>query len=93
MSAVDTSVVVPALTRWHEAHDVSRRASAGQSIPFHALVESYAVLARLPTPHRLSAQLAEELLGAWFPRERVLEPPGPVAGGFLARIRDAGSLS
>jgi predicted nucleic acid-binding protein len=66
--AVDTSVIVASLLAWHEHHSASRRAleaamgDAPLVVPVPALVESYAVLTRLPAPHRLSPVDAHALL-------------------------------
>jgi predicted nucleic acid-binding protein len=57
----DTSCMVAAVCGWHVHHasaslDVKRRLGAGESLVLAAptLVEAYAVLSRLPPPHRLS---------------------------------------
>lgn len=58
---------------WHEHHeatrtDLERREHAGESIGVacHSLVEAYAVLTRLPPPHRLSPAEAHAVLrGSW----------------------------
>lgn len=90
MTALDSSVVVPALTRWHQAHDEARLAAAGGSLPARALIESYAVLTRLPGPHRLSPEVTAQLLGAWFPGDRVLDPGPGFAAALAARLAAAG---
>jgi hypothetical protein len=90
VSAVDTSVVVAALAQWHEAHDVARPAARGADIPLHAFVESYSVLTRMPAPHRVRAEVARQLLEAWFPPDKVLDPPPEFAAAFLGRLVDAG---
>jgi predicted nucleic acid-binding protein len=53
--------MVAAVCGWHEHHAaaasaIERRLDRGQrlAVPAHALVETYAVLTRLPPPHRLS---------------------------------------
>lgn len=53
--------MVAAVCGWHEHHAaaasaIERRLDSGQrlAVPAHALVETYAVLTRLPAPHRLS---------------------------------------
>lgn len=58
---VDSSVMVAAVCTWHEHHaaaatDLERRLSNGQTLVVagQALAETYAVLTRLPPPHRLS---------------------------------------
>jgi len=61
--AVDTSVIVPAHALWDERHDVSVRAinrfidENNLIVPWHALMESYSVLTRLP--RRIRATPAE----------------------------------
>jgi predicted nucleic acid-binding protein len=89
LTALDTSVVVAALASWHEAHERSRRAADGASIPAHALIESYAVLTRLPPPHRLAAPTAGELLAGWFPSERVLHLDRRHTRSLLGRFATA----
>jgi predicted nucleic acid-binding protein len=71
--AFDSSAVVAALLSWHERHEAAREAverafdGGGRPIlPVHALVESYAVLTRLPAPHRLSPADAAEILERSF---------------------------
>jgi predicted nucleic acid-binding protein len=70
--AIDTSVVVAALLGWHENHEVARKALerslAAERIvlPAPTLVESYAVMTRLPSPHRLSPTDATALLRETF---------------------------
>jgi predicted nucleic acid-binding protein len=65
--AVDTSVVVPALSAWHERHESCRTVLDDRPhIVGHALVESFSVLTRLPAPFRMRPQLASELLSANF---------------------------
>ena len=78
MIAVDSSVIVAALLTWHEHHPAAARAldralgsDAGVVIPLHALVESYAVMTRLPAPHRLSPRDAAALLRANFAEVRI----------------------
>jgi predicted nucleic acid-binding protein len=90
LTALDTSVVIAALTSWHEAHERSRRAAGGGSIPAHAVVEAYAVLTRLPPPHRLAAPIASELLASWFPPERVLHLDRRQVRSLLGRFAPAG---
>lgn len=70
---LDTSCMVAAVCSWHADHEataaeISRRLSAGEKLvtAASALVEAYAVLTRLPAPHRLSAADALTLLDANF---------------------------
>jgi toxin FitB len=55
MIAADSSVLVPALLDAHEFHDVCRE-SAGvvDAAIGHALLETYAVLTRLPQPYTVA---------------------------------------
>jgi toxin FitB len=70
--AVDTSVVVAALLGWHEDHEVARIALERSLVaerlvlPAPVLVEAYAVMTRLPSPHRLSPADAAALLRETF---------------------------
>lgn len=59
--ALDTSCMVAAVCPWHQHHEaaaveIERRLDRGERIatPAPALVEAYAVLTRLPQPHRLA---------------------------------------
>jgi predicted nucleic acid-binding protein len=71
--ALDTSCMVAAVCGWHEQHEaaataIERRLAKGDRVaaPGPALVESYAVLTRLPAPHRLAPADAWALLDANF---------------------------
>jgi predicted nucleic acid-binding protein len=64
----DTSVVVPALTSWHEAHDRAVAAiSAVSRLPAHVVVESVAVLTRLPHGLSVPVDTAVTVIGEAFP--------------------------
>lgn len=65
----DTSCMVAAVCGWHEHHDramkeIGRRLNRGERmiVAAPALIETYAVLTRLPPPHRLSLEDTLELL-------------------------------
>lgn len=65
----DTSCMVAAVCGWHEHHAraaaaIERRLAAGEAMLLAgpALVETYAVLTRLPPPHRLSPATSLRLL-------------------------------
>ena len=69
----DTSCMVAAVCTWHEHHghaggELNRRLAQKEPmiLAAPALVEAYAVLTRLPPPHRLSATDALALLDANF---------------------------
>jgi len=59
--ALDTSCMVAAVCGWHARHaaaagEIERRLERGErmAIAAHAVAETYAVLTRLPPPHRLA---------------------------------------
>lgn len=66
---IDTSVLIAGLLTWHERHAEAAKAlasaladPAGAVLPLHALIEAYAVMTRLPAPHRLRPADATEIL-------------------------------
>lgn len=63
MIALDSSVAVPAVLPWHDAHDAVRGVLWDAVIPAHAAVETYAVLTRLPAPLEptVAARLVDQL--------------------------------
>jgi predicted nucleic acid-binding protein len=77
--AVDTSVLVAGILLWHEHHDLARKAieaalEAGTLVlPVPVLIESYAVMTRLPAPHRLSPADAQSLLHGNFGRQPTVD--------------------
>ena len=71
--AVDSSTIVAAVCTWHERHrdaaaEIERRLAGGErlAVAAHALAEAYAVLTRLPAPHRLAPSDAWALIHANF---------------------------
>ena len=65
----DTSALVAAVSSWHEHHDrtcaeIERRKRGNEQlvVAAHSLAETYAVLTRLPAPHRLRAADAIALI-------------------------------
>ena len=65
--------MVAAVCSWHEHHtaataEIEQRLRRGErmAIAAHALVESYSVLTRLPSPHRLAPADAWALVNANF---------------------------
>jgi predicted nucleic acid-binding protein len=64
----DTSVVVPAVLDWHDAHDVAAAAIVEVvRLPAHVLVEAYSVLTRLPHGLALAPADASALVCEAFP--------------------------
>jgi predicted nucleic acid-binding protein len=65
----DTSCMIAAICSWHEKHEaaaneIERRLAAREKmiVAAPALVEAYAVLTRLPPPHRIAPETALILL-------------------------------
>lgn len=68
MNAVDSSVTVPAFASWHEHHEPARAAlGRGPHLPVHVALETYAVLTRLPPPHRVAGAAVHQFLTVNFP--------------------------
>lgn len=96
--AVDTSVVVAALLSWHEHHDralavltAARNSSHGVILPLPVLVETYAVLTRLPPPSRLGPNLAWRLIEAVLAEHTAVPAlDGAAALGMVAALSKAG---
>ncbi|MBI3918962.1 MAG: PIN domain-containing protein [Betaproteobacteria bacterium] len=91
---VDTSCIIAALCTWHGHHvraaaEIERRLGARQRLATaaHALLETYAVLTRLPAPHRLSPTDALALLeGNFLDRARIVALDGEGYRMLLSRI-------
>jgi predicted nucleic acid-binding protein len=71
--ALDSSVMVAAVCAWHDDHAsavaaIEQRLAGRHRLvsPIHAVTETYAVLTRLPAPHRLSPADAWALVSANF---------------------------
>ena len=71
--ALDSSVIVASMLSWHEHHELSLAAVSKVLsdedrvvVPRHALVEAYAVMTRLPSPHRVSPADARTMLSGTF---------------------------
>jgi predicted nucleic acid-binding protein len=71
----DSNCLIAVMSAWHEHHgaataEIDRRLDARETMALAApaLVEAYAVLTRLPAPHRLSAADAMQLLDTNFVR-------------------------
>ena len=70
---VDTSCIIAAVCGWHEHHpqaaaEIERRLEGKERLATaaHALAEAYAVLTRMPAPHRLAPADALALLEGNF---------------------------
>ena len=81
----DTSVVVPLVSSWHEAHAAVRvEAREVSQLPAHVLLEAVAVLTRLPRGLAVETQLAVRVLRSRFP-----EPPLIIDGDEHAALLSA----
>lgn len=89
-TAVDTSVLVAALTAWHHQHESARDLldevlrSRRVLISSRVLVETYSVLTRMPASFRLSAKDAFDLLsGTLEGRVEIVDLPAERTWQFL----------
>lgn len=92
----DTSVMVATVCTWHEHHERAITEMEGQlaerkslAIATPALIEAYAVLTRLPPPHRLSPRDAIALIETSFLTEGTLV--GLDNRAFRPLLREAAS--
>src|SRR5690554_1567171 len=97
-TALDSSVVIPALLTWHEHHEralavvvAARSAASGAILPLPALIESFAVMTRLPPPMRLAPTVAWTLLEAAFAQHTTIAAlDGAAAWSMLAALPQIG---
>lgn len=89
---MDTSVVVAALCSWHDMHEAAVTTlgalldePAAVVLPIAVLLESYAVLTRLPAPRRLAPAVVERALSDTF--ARVTRRPGLDSAGAEELLR------
>jgi predicted nucleic acid-binding protein len=90
--------MVAAVCAWHEHHEaareeISRRLRKNEPlfVAGPALVEAYAVLTRLPPPHRLSAADAYRLIDVGFSQSgRIVALDGRAYRAMLRRSADEG---
>ena len=93
----DTSCLVAAVCSWHEHHaatcaDLARRWKRGEELALAApaVIEAFAVLTRLPPPHRLKARDALAVLEGSFGTAEVVAMTGGETWPFLRALPDAG---
>jgi predicted nucleic acid-binding protein len=87
-------VIISGLLSWHENHKAASAyltelfESRGEVVlPLHSLVEAYAVMTRLPPPHRLSAKEAFDILeGSFQSRANLVGLAGNEGWGFLRAL-------
>jgi predicted nucleic acid-binding protein len=96
--ALDSSCMVAAVCAWHEHHEAARagveaRLGRGDTLAVaaHAVAEAYAVLTRLPAPHRLAPADAWTLVRANFVESaRVVTLDAEGYRGMLGGLAAAG---
>jgi predicted nucleic acid-binding protein len=96
--ALDTSCMVAAVCSWHERHAaavaaIEQRLDRGDrlAVAAHAIIEAYAVLTRLPAPHRLAPADAWALVKANFVEPAtVVALTAPAFTTLLNRLASAG---
>jgi predicted nucleic acid-binding protein len=94
--AADTSVVVAALLGWHEHHRAARQTldrglTSGRLIlPAPTLLESYSVMTRLPSPHRIAVSDAAALLHETFHQVPVIALEADEHWSLLRRLEEKG---
>jgi predicted nucleic acid-binding protein len=86
----DTSVVIPVVCAWHEAHAVTIEAAADVTcLPAHVLIEAIATLTRLPRGLAVSAVEAATVVQRRFPdRPMTLDAEGYLR--LIEAIRHSG---
>lgn len=94
--ATDTSVVIAALLSWHARHEVAQPAldkalkGASLVVPAPVLIEAYAVMTRLPAPHRISPKDALALLGATLQNVPIVALDATDVWPLIEHAEDAG---
>lgn len=94
---IDTNCLVAAALPQHEHHattlaDLARRRAAGHTflMAAHAVLEAYAVLTRLPPPHRLAPADAAAVLDRNWGAHESLSLTGPETWRLLRQHAAAG---
>jgi len=88
--APDTSVIVAAFASWHESHAPAREAmDQGVVLIAHCALETYSVLTRLPSPHRVGADVAAMFLRLRFSGDPLVLPAS-VQRSVVSRFAEAG---
>lgn len=92
MIALDTSVAVPLLLESHSAHESVKGWAKGRKLTLcaHSLVETYAVLTRLPGDNRLAGEDAVRVIDDTFPSSLML--PDAAGKNIHRRLESAGVL-
>ena len=84
MIAVDASVVIAAFATWHERHEPAARLIVERpALPAPVALEVYAVLTRMPPPHRMDGGVVRDYLKRTFP-----DPPLTLPDSRYASLVD-----
>jgi hypothetical protein len=60
--------------------------AAGARAPAHVHIETYSVLTRLPTPHRLDGEVARQLLSVRFEATDLLAASAPLQRSLVEQL-------
>lgn len=75
MIAVDTSVVIAAFASWHESNaEAAAVVATAPALPAPCALEAFAVLTRMPPPHRAGMTIVRDFLRQAFPSEHLVLP-------------------
>ena len=86
----DTSVVIPALSRWHRQWESAAEALDGIAVlPAHVMVEAYAVLTRFPGGLAVPPEEAAAVLGSRF-NDEPLQLAATERRTLLSTLAEAG---
>ena len=90
MIAADSSVIIAAFATWHEQHGIADKAMApGTRLIAQCAIETYAVLTRLPHPHRAPPEIVAAFLESRFTDEYLTLRDGQLRE-LLSRLPDMG---
>jgi predicted nucleic acid-binding protein len=90
MIAADSSVIIAAFATWHEQHGTADRAMApGTRLISQCAIETYAVLTRLPHPHRAPPDVVADFFRSRFTDEYLTLPDGELRE-LLSRLPGMG---
>lgn len=90
MIAVDTSVVIAAISPWHENYHRARTVCAEEvRVPAHCLLETYSTLTRMPEPLRISGSVAHEVVSRQWNDKRI-DPSSALFATAISLIAERG---
>lgn len=92
----DTSIFIAAFCAWHEHHEIALKALAAAdkreslAIAVPVIIETYAVLTRLPAPHRIDPRSAADLIHNNLQSSELVALPGRGCWKMLADFAGKG---